>query len=451
MHPIKQVTLVALLCTPSFYLSAAVTDEQLARLGNDLTPMGAEMAGNKAGTIPAWTGGITQPPKNYSEGMFHPDPFAEDKPLFTIDKSNYAQYKEQLSAGHIAMLENKEGYKMVIYPSRRSASLPQSIYDATKKYAKSAALEHEGENVIGVAAGAIPFPFPETGKQVVWNHRLRYQGMGVRRFPHTAVPTATGAFQLLELKEEVIYTYPAMPSPEKMDKLFGYFFIQLQAPPKLAGKAVMVHATIDQLERGSQAWAYNPDSRKVRRAPDFGYDSPSPTSGSMRVNDQHYIFNGASDRYNWNLVGKKEIYVPYNAYQLHSGDVTPEEIIRAGSINQELARYELHRVWVVDATLKEGASHLYPRRTLYVDEDSWTALMSDIYNPEGDVYRFSEGHPINYYEVPITSFTLQVHYDFAPGRYVVRGMDNQVAPFDYSFTGKPADYTPAKLRRRASK
>ncbi len=449
MHLIKKVSLAATLCIPSFYLSAAMTDEQLARLGNDLTPMGSEVAGNKAGTIPQWTGGITQPPKSYSEGMFHPDPFADDKPLFTIDKSNYAQYKDQLSAGHIAMLEQKEGYKLVVYPTRRSASLPQKIYDATKKYAPKATLSADGENVTGIAAGAIPFPIPETAKQVVWNHRLRYQGEAVKRFPNTAVPTASGDFQLLESMDEVLFTYPRSTSPETMDELFTYYYVELLGPPKVAGKAVMIHVSLDQVNRRSQAWGYNPSNRRVKRAPDFGYDNPSPVAGGMRVNDQNFVFNGAMDRYDWKIVGKKELFVPYNAYQLHSGDVTPEEIIRPGSINQDLARYELHRVWVIEATVKAGSSHLYPRRTLYIDEDSWMALVSDLYNSDGEIYRVSEGHVINYYEMPMTALTNQVHYDLPSGRYVIQGLDNQVAPYDHTFDGKVSDYTPSKLRRRA--
>ncbi len=449
MHLFRKVSLVASLCLPSVYLSAAVTDAQLSRLGTDLTPMGAEVAGNKAGTIPQWTGGITQPPKSYAEGMFHPDPFADDKPLFTIDKSNYEQYKDGLTAGHIVMLEQKEGYKLVVYPTRRSASLPQKIYDATKKYAASATLSADGENVTGIAAGAIPFPFPTTGKQVVWNHRLRYQAEAVKRFPHTAVPTASGNFQLLKSLEEVLFTYPLSTSPETMDKLFNYYYVELLAPPKVSGKAVMIHVSIDQVNHKSQAWGYNPSNRKVKRAPDFGYDNPSPVAGGMRVNDQNFIFNGAMDRYDWEVIGKKEMFVPYNSYQLHSGDITPEEIIRAGSINQDLARYELHRVWVVEATLKAGARHLYPRRTLYIDEDSWMAVVSDLYNDKGTIHRVSEGHTINYYEIPMIALTNQVHYDLPSGRYVIQGLDNQDAPYDHTFVGKPSNYTPSKLRRRA--
>ena len=41
---------------------AGVPEAQIARLGQDLTPMGAEQAGNADGSIPAWTGGLTSAP-----------------------------------------------------------------------------------------------------------------------------------------------------------------------------------------------------------------------------------------------------------------------------------------------------------------------------------------------------------------------------------------------------
>src|SRR3546814_4854380 len=82
---------------------AAVSPEQAARLGKDLTPTGAEQAGNADGTIPAWTGGITTPPAGYKVGMFHPDPFPNDKIEFTITPQNYKQYADKLTVGQKAM------------------------------------------------------------------------------------------------------------------------------------------------------------------------------------------------------------------------------------------------------------------------------------------------------------------------------------------------------------
>ena len=84
---------------------AAVSAEQASALKNQLTPLGAEKAGNAAGSIPAWDGGLTKAPAGYQgPGSHHADPFAAEKPLFTISKANLAQYQANLTAGQIALI-----------------------------------------------------------------------------------------------------------------------------------------------------------------------------------------------------------------------------------------------------------------------------------------------------------------------------------------------------------
>jgi hypothetical protein len=115
--------LIGLFSAPA--VMAKIPADQAARLGQDLTPVGAEMAGNADGSIPAWTGGITKPVEGYTAGMHHPDPFAADQVLFTITKANLNEYKSFLSPGQIALFEAyPETFKMNIYPTRRSASNP---------------------------------------------------------------------------------------------------------------------------------------------------------------------------------------------------------------------------------------------------------------------------------------------------------------------------------------
>jgi hypothetical protein len=159
------------------------------------------------------------------------------------------------------------------------------------------------------------------------------------------------------------------------------------------------------------------------------------------------MFNGAPDRYNWKLVGRKEMIVPYNAYKLHSDEVQYKDILTPKHINPDLARYELHRVWVVDATLREGTSHIYSRRTFYIDEDSWQILAVDQYDRRGNLWRVSEGFPINYYDVPTLWTTLEVHTDLQAGRYLVIGLDNESRMYDFNLKRTAKDYTPAALRR----
>ena len=82
---------------------AAVSESEAAKLGDSLTPVGAEKAGNAAGTIPAWTGGLPTDAAGVSEDGFVNDPFPDEKPKFTITAQNFEQYKDNLSPGQIAI------------------------------------------------------------------------------------------------------------------------------------------------------------------------------------------------------------------------------------------------------------------------------------------------------------------------------------------------------------
>ncbi len=427
---------------------AGASAEQVARLGVDLTPLGAERAGNADGTIPPWEGGITQPPAGYTPGDHHPDPYADDPVKFTITRANMADYADKLSAGHKAMLEKYDSFKMKVYPTRRSAAVPQRIYDATKENAATASLTESGNGVTGTIQG-IPFPIPENGLEVIWNHILRYRGDTAARYFSQAAPTRGGDYTLVRFYDEFNVQY----SQEKMteadlDNVILQFKQKVLSPPRLAGGILLVHETLDQYKEPRKAWLYNPGQRRVRRAPNVAFDNPGTASDGMRTTDQYDMFTGSPERYDWELVGKREIYVPYNSYQLHSDKLKYSDILTPLHINPEYPRYELHRVWVVEATLKEGMRHIYKRRTFYVDEDSWQILLVDQYDNRDQLWRVSEGHVINYYEVPLLWTTLEVHTDLQAGRYLAMGLANEEEEmYKFNFPRKPSDYAPAALRR----
>ncbi len=430
---------------------AKMSAEEIARLGKDLTPLGAEMAGNKDGTIPAWEGGIKSPPENYKPGMHHPDPFADDAVLFTITKQNMDQYADKLTPGQKAMLELYDTFKINVYPTRRSASFPDRIYDVTKKTAATAELVENGYGVKNTVNG-IPFPMPTNGLHVIWNHILRYRGDIASRKIAQAAPTRGGSYTLVHFEDEfdMLYSHEGM-TEEMLDNKILMFKQKVVAPARLAGGILLVHETMNQVKEPRSAWLYNPGQRRVRRAPNVAYDNPGTAADGVRTSDQFDMFNGATDRYDWKLVGKKEIYVPYNSYKLHSDKLTYKEILTPLHINPEFCRYELHRVWVVDATLKEGSRHLYKRRTFYVDEDSWQVLLVDIYDNRDQLWRVSEGHVINYYEVPAIWTTLEAHVDLQSGRYLVLGLDNESTMYDFNIQRTMKDYTPAALRREGKR
>ena len=440
------ITLVLGTCLAGQSL-AAISPDEIARLGKDLTPLGAEKAGNADGTIPAWDGGITTPPAGYQIGDHHPDPYADDKVLFSITAANMDQYRDKLTVGHMELLKAYDTFKMNVYPTHRSAASPQRIYDATRKSAATAELVNGGDGVTRTING-IPFPIAKSGIEVLWNHMLRYRGdMASRKIAQAAV-TRGGDYTLVQFEDEfsLLYSQEGMTEEKSQNRIL-LFKQEVVAPARLAGNVLLVHETLNQVTEPRAAWVYNPGQRRVRRAPNVAYDNPGTASDSLRTSDQFDMFNGAPDRYDWKLVGKKEIYIPYNSYTLHSDKLKYKDILSPLHLNPENLRYELHRVWVVEATLREGARHLYKRRTLYIDEDSWQIMAADIYDNRDQLWRVSEGHSIQYYEVPAFWTTLEVNYDLQSGRYLALGMDNETDMYDYSIKRTDQDFSPGALRR----
>ena len=433
---------------------AAVSASDAAKLGGELTPLGAEKAGNADGSIPAWDGGITSAAQagfaNFRPGQHHPDPYANDKPLYTVTAANMGQYAARLTEGHKKLLQTyRATFKMNVYPTHRSAAAPQRIYDATKRIATTAQLAKDGNGVTNAGEG-IPFPIPKSGVEVFWNHVLRYRGDVIVRNIGQAPVTASGDYTMVKFRDETMVAYSlAGARSENLNNTIAYFIQETVAPARLAGEVLLVQETLDQSLENRRAWVYNPGQRRVRRAPNVAFDNPGTNSDNLRTSDQFDMYNGSPQRYDWTLVGKKEMLVPYNSYKLNSNTLKYGDILKKNHINPELARYELHRVWVVDSKLKPGKSHLYSRRTLYLDEDSWQIVAVDCYDSRGQLSRVQEGHVINFYEVPALWTALETVYDLTNGRYLALGLDNEEPRSrDFSQARTVADYQPAALQRR---
>ena len=452
----KKLTLLtsAIALVLSCSVAAKITPEQANRLGNDLTPMGAEKAGNADGSIPEWTGGITAAPAGYTPGMHHLNPFADDKVLFTIDSSNVDQYKSFLSPGQVKLFElYPESFKMNVYQTRRSASYPQYVYDATKNIATKAELIAGGNGIVNAAIG-VPFPIPDNGLEAIWNHLLRYRGVAASRNGGQAAPTATGAYTIIGFDEQIMFKYsdPNATAEALTEENILFRFKQgVTSPARLAGTALLVHETMDQVKTPRQAWTYNTGQRRVRRAPNVAYDAPGTASDGLRTTDDFDMFNGSPDRYNWELKGKKEMYIAYNDYKLHSNEVKYDDLLMAGHINPDYVRWEKHRVWVVEATLKDGTRHVYGKRVFYIDEDSWQIHVADLYDNRMELYRVAFAHGLNYYEVPTHWSTLEVYHDLNSRRYIAIGLDNEDKMYDFSVQLSDADFTPAALRREGTR
>ncbi|MCW3150840.1 DUF1329 domain-containing protein [Stutzerimonas stutzeri] len=427
---------------------AAVSPDEAAKLGTSLTPLGAEKGGNADGSIPEWTGGLNTDAAPLKSGHLT-NPFKGEQPKFVITAQNAEQYKDKLTAGQLAMFKRyPETYKIRVFPTHRSAAVPDAIYDAAKKSALNASLVEGGNGVSGFTDSRYyAFPIPKNGLEVVWNHITRYRGGNVRRNIVQATPQTNGSYTLVHFEDEVAFPSDMNDLDAERAKNALLFFKQrVTAPSRLAGNVLLVHDSLDQVKDPRQAWIYNAGQRRVRRAPQVAYDGPGTASDGMRTTDNFDMFSGAPDRYDWKLVGKKELYIPYNSFEIASSDLKYDDIIKAGHVNQDLARYELHRVWEIEANLKSGERNIYAKRRFFVDEDTWTIVQSELYDGRGQLWRVGEGHMLQYYQHKVPAYAFESLYDIISGRYISIGMSNEEKPHEYGYKASARDFTPAALR-----
>ncbi|WP_448564250.1 DUF1329 domain-containing protein [Thalassotalea ganghwensis] len=431
-------------------VSAKIDAEQAKKLSGELTPMGAVRAANSDGSIPEWTGGIKTPPKGYTPGMHHLDPYAEDKVQYTITAQNVSEYEKFLTPGQIALFKTyPDTFKMNVYQTRRSASYPEHVYQATIDNSTRAELVEDGNGIINAAVG-VPFPIPSNGLEAIWNHILRYRGEAIVRQGGQVTPTASGDFTYVGFDDQLMLPYGMKgASPEELEKtnILFKFKQKVTEPSKLVGTALLVHETMDQIKTPRQAWIYNKGIRRAQKAPTVAYDAPGTAADGLRTTDDFDMFNGAPNRYNWTLKGKRELLIPYNDYRLHSDKLKYEDIVKPGHINPEHVRYEKHRVWVVEANLKENTRHIYKKRVFFIDEDSWQIAVTDIYDERDELYRVGVAHGLNYYEVPTQWSTLEVFHDLQSKRYIAIGLDNEAQMYDFSAKLRDVDFTSRALQR----
>ena len=422
---------------------AGASAEDIARLGKDLTPIGAERAANKDGSIPAWDGGLKGlAGMDLSKG--HPDPYQADKPLYTITAANVAQYADKLSPGQVELLKRQPGYKITVYPTRRSAAYPQSVYDAIKAEAGKAETTGGGNGITGVVRTTVPFPVPKTGIEVLWNHMNRYRGGTLTRYQTQFPVHLNGSFTPVTRVETIAWAN-ALPNPDPNRLL--YYITTLTGPSSMAGESNLLHSYLDQVKEPNQVWAYNPGQRRVLRAPDLSHDAPQIGADGLATIDDYDGFFAPTDRFNWKLVGKKEMLVSYNNFKLNDKGLKYTDIIRPAHLNQDLVRYELHRVWVVEATVKTGARHVYAKRMFYFDEDSWQMAHADQFDGRGELWRVHELHAVPYYDVPLMLTACDVIYDLQARRYIVFGLSNQEKPIRFGVKVNTSDFTVDALRR----
>lgn len=431
-------------------------------LGKELTPFGAERAGNEAGTIPAWEGGLTpdKAPAGYVRGKHHINPFASDKPLFVITAANLHQYREQLPKGVQALVETyPETFRVPVYQTRRTAAAPQWVYDNIARNARTGKLVNNGNGIEG-AVGGVAFPIPKEadGKidplKILWNHITRWRGIYIIRNSAQATVQRNGSFSMVASQQDVdLVYYHRDKTPETLDNRLLNYLSVVRSPARLAGGAVLLHDTIDRVAQPRDAWGYNAGQRKIRRAPNLAYDTPVSAADGLIMADDVDMFNGAPDKYEWALLGQREMYIPYNNYRLASPEYKYTTLLQRGHVNADATRWELHRVWVIEGTLKRGQRHTYTKRTYYVDADSWAIVTGDLYDRNGKLYRVPVSFIMNYYEVPCQWTTLDAYHDLLSQRYYVSFLANE-EPTSLTFDEQPpreSFFQPQAVRRRGTR
>ena len=431
----------ALLLAP--WVQAKVTEEEAAALGQTLTPVGAQAEGNADGSIPPWKPLQVQ---SFERGDH---PFEDDDPLYTITSKNLAQYASLLSEGHKALFATfPDSFQMRVYPSRRSAAYPDWFLEATRRNATQVELVNEGHGFCCTAQG-FPFPIPRNGLEVMWNHIMRYNTRGYRGYLASAATTSGGDFVIQRSYLELSYLYndPQMTA-DKLDNRNLNLMSKVVSPASKAGASLLLRLPIDRIKETPGVWSFSAAQNRKLRVADVGYDQPA--FDGLMTQDQIDMFNGPLDRYTIKLLGKREILVPYNSYALYDDDLEYDDIITRGHPEQAHARYEKHRVWVIEANVREGESHLYKKRVFYLDEDSWIVLAQDIYDQRGEFWRFAESHSINFAQVPVMVNGVQVHYDLQSRRYVILNMTNEEDDLiEYDWSAEPDYFTPSSLKRFA--
>ena len=434
--------LAALLTVP--VARAAVSTEEAAKLKGSLTPMGAEKAGNKDGTIPAWDGGATKAPAGYKSGDPRPEMFPGEKPVMSISAKNMDAQADKLTDGVKALMKKYPSYRIDVYPTHRTAAAPQWVYDNTFKNATRAKLVDGGHGVEG-AYGGVPFPIPKDGYEVMMNHRLAWQGYSILSNSSAWVVTSDGKRSLASAGLQRILRpyYDEKGNAESFKGLYQYGKFYATDPGSKAGESIMEHAPLN-AETPRGLWQYLVGQRRVRKGPSVAYDTPDAVTSGIGLVDEAFLLFGPMDKHEWKLAGKKEIYVPYNGNRAAAAKIP--ELLQPNHLNPDLMRWELHRVWVVDAALAPGKRHVVPKRRYYIDEDSWRILLIDGWDANGELVRTHYTLTLLAPDIPaLLGITHWGGYDLRTGGYYINLATNDM-PIQYKPTPlSPADFSPEGL------
>lgn len=425
-YRILKISAATLMVVASAAAHAGVTPAEAAKLKSELTPLGGEKAGNKEGTIPAWTGGLTKPTPGFTNGGRRPDPFASEKPVLQITAKNMDQYADKLAEGVKVLLKKyPDSFRLDVYPTHRTAAAPQYVYDNSFLNATRATLVEGGAGpMVKDAFGGVPFPIPKTGTEAMWNGLLRWKGESTYHEANGYQVTSEGKAIVVQ-KGQVLSNVPYYYKDLSLDKFQGdYWMIRAvnAGPPIRAGEAVLGRLNVD--ESKSSSWVYLTGQRRTRKLPNACCDTPTPFSAGIVSFDEVEGYGGRMDRFDFKLVGKKEMYIPYNSNRIFT-PTSDTDVVQARHLNPDHVRWELHRVWVVESTLKPGQRHSSPKSRYYLDEDTWSFVLTDRWDANGQLWRMPFSIPVAMPDLPGTVAFTWGTYELLTGAYYVNLIANE--------------------------
>lgn len=410
-------------------IGAAAQDSAAALKSGTLTPYGAERAGNREGTIPAWDGKPAATPLD-AKGR-RADPYAAEKPRLSINAANAAAQGDKLSDGTKALLARNPDWRIDVYPSHRAAVFAPAVYEQVARNAARAKLAHDGV-AVDDAYGGVPFPVPRNGHEAVWNHMLSYRGQLTQFVADKYVMTSAGQ-RVLTSRQQTALLYPYYDLASPADKFSGEWArarIGITEPPANAGQSLMTIDYVDNFGKPKDGWQYVPGQRRVRKSPSVAYDTPDPSTAGLANFDEVNLFIGAQDRYQFRLVGKREMYVPFNNNGLMLKSV--DQAIGKGALAPEAVRWELQRVWVVEGVLRDGKRNVAARRRLYLQEDTWQAVLSDTWDAQGKLWKTGQAFTLLAGDQPLATTLSYAIFDLLAGGWVYAAAINDTGGVNYA-------------------
>jgi hypothetical protein len=434
---------------------AKVSEQEAARLGSELTARGAEMAGNADGSIPPWSGKVIGLPPGLQwagPGNPYPDPYADEKPLFSINAGNAAEHAARLSEGQLAMLKlYPQSFRMDVYPTHRDFGYNEDANARARHNALHAEL-FNGDDGINGFTGGVPFPIPRQGAEPIWNSRLNSPSLHQAGYTDDVAVYPNGSRSLRRGTTfmKVLFSDPAIPMGsdfKSISKYSAFIWFEVDEPVRDKGTITLILEPLDYSETPRTVWRYLPGSRRIRQAPNVGYDTPDGPGGILTIDDT-LGFNGAMDRFEWSIVGRQEMYVPFHSYRFDDPALSQEQLLTVGHANPDYMRYELRRVWVVEAKLRDGFRHIYGKRRFYVEEDGWNIAITENYDGRGELWKTVLINSIYAYDIEGYEKRSQMFHDLRAGIYNATRMTNWTRPWNFSAPAKGDDfYTNANLRK----